>query len=105
MQATSQFNHQLKIYSLSEQAVIIEFGHEISEELLQLITNFQQLISQNPFPGFYTAVPAYTTLSVFFDPVKVIQSNELPGGDCFEKVSGYLLRLKESLKNTPGAQN
>jgi len=105
MPATSQFNHQLKIYSLSERAVTIEFGHEISEGLLQVITNFNQLIGQNPFPGFYTAVPAYTTLSVFFDPVRVIQTRELPGEDCFEKVSGYLLSLKEKLKNTVGTQS
>ncbi len=105
MQTTSQVIHQLKIYSLSEQAVTIEFGQAISEDLLQLITNFNHLINQSPFPGFYAAIPAYTTLSVFFDPVKLIQSQELPGKDCFEKVSGYLLSLKEKLKNTAGAQN
>jgi inhibitor of KinA len=105
MQPTSHVNHQLKIYSLGEQAVTIEFGQAISEDILQLITNFHQLIGQNPFPGFYTAVPAYTTLSVFFDPVKVIQSGELPGIDCFEKVSGYILRLKATLKNTLASQN
>ncbi len=104
MQASSQADHQLKIYSLSEQGVTIEFGQAISEDLLQLITNFHQLVNQNPFPGFYTAVPAYTTLSVFFDPVKVIQSRELPGEDCFEKVSGYILRLKATLKNTLASQ-
>ncbi len=105
MQTTSQADHQLKIYSLSEQGVSIEFGQAISEDLLQLITNFHRLIGQNPFPGFYTAVPAYTTLSVFFDPVRVIQSQALPGENCFEKVSGYLLSLKEKLKNTAGAQS
>ena len=101
MQTTSQVNPQVKIYNLSEQAVTIEFGHEINEDLLHLITNFHQLINQNPFPGFYSTIPAYTTLSVFFDPVQVIQSQELPGKDCFEKVCGYLLRLKERLKNAP----
>jgi inhibitor of KinA len=49
-------------------------------------------------------VPAYTTLSIFFDPVKVIQLQELPGKDCFEKVSGYLLSLEKKLKNTPAVQ-
>ena len=104
MQPTSPVNYQLKIYSLSEQAVTIEFGQAISEDLLQLITNFHRLISQNPFPGFCTAVPAYTTLSVFFDPVRVFQTRELPGEDCFEKVSGYLIGLQKKLKKTPVAQ-
>lgn len=96
-------NPKLPVYSLSEQAVTIEFGREIDQETLERITGFDQLLSQNPFPGFVTSVPAYTTLSVFFDPVRVIQPDELPGRDCFEKVSGYLSQLYEKRGNTNAA--
>ena len=93
-------NPKLPVYSLSEQAVTIEFGREIDENLLELITGFDQLLTQNPFPGFVASVPAYTTLSAFFDPVRVSQSDDLPGRDCFEKVSGYLSQLYEKQENT-----
>lgn len=93
-------NPQLPIYSLSERAVTIEFGREINQNLLELITGFDQLLTENPFPGFVASMPAYTTLSVFFDPLRVIQSGEMPGRDCFEKVSGYLSLLHEKQENT-----
>jgi len=91
---------KLPIYSLSEQAVTIEFGWEISWDILEVITEFDRSLCQNPFPGFIASVPAYTTLSVFFDPVRVILSEGLTGKDCFEKVSGYLSQLREKQENT-----
>ncbi|RYE11705.1 MAG: carboxyltransferase domain-containing protein, partial [Sphingobacteriales bacterium] len=84
----------LNIYYLSERAVTIAFGTTINEDTLQHVSRFNELVTQNPFPGFCTAVPAYTTLSVFFDPMQVFRS-ALPGRDCFAKVSGYLKRLKD----------
>lgn len=81
------------IYYLSEQAVTLEFGHEISETLLQRITGFAERLQQKPFPGFYTVVPAYSTLSIFYDPIKIVQAHELPGKSGFEKVSNYLMQL------------
>lgn len=100
MKSVFPANPPLPIYSLSEQAVTIEFGQEISGDILELITGFDQTLRQNPFPGFIASVPAYTTLSVFFDPVRVIQSDELPGRDCFEKVCSCLSLLYEKRENT-----
>lgn len=81
------------IYTLSEAAVTVEFGDSISGGTLQRINNFNNLLYQRPFPGFKTTVPAYTTLTVFFDPVQVIQAIDLRGAGCFEKVSDYLSAL------------
>ncbi len=81
------------IYFLSEQAITIEFGYEIRQETLKQIRQLDRLIHQKPFPGFKTTVPAYTTLSVFFDPLQVIKNVDFPGHDCFEKVSAYLSQL------------
>ncbi len=102
MQIQSAYNDQFQIYYLSEQAVTLEFGHDINEDLLKKITQFNALIHQNPFPGFCTTVPAYATLSIFFDPLQVIKSADLPGKDCFEKVSFYLQKLKnQPVKEVP----
>jgi inhibitor of KinA len=87
------------IYCLSEGVVSIEFGNEINEHTLQKITVFNALLHQKPFVGFYTSVAAYTTLSVFFDPLQVIVSNTLPGTNCFDKVSAYLITLAGKLKS------
>lgn len=87
--------NNLSIYPISEKAVTIEFGHVIDESLMDRISRFNWLLNQNPFPGLLSTVPAYSTLSIFFDPVKVIQNHTLPGKSCLAKVSGYLNSLKE----------
>lgn len=84
----------IKIYGLSEKSVTVTFGTTIDNDLLRLITDFNQLLLQNPFFGFITTVPAYTTLTVFFDPLSVMLS-DLPGEVCFEKVSAYLNEIAQ----------
>lgn len=87
----------LHIYQLNESAVTIEFGNEISESLLHTITTYNNLLYQKPFDGFITAIPAYSTLTVFFDYLKVFNSS-LPGGRCLGKVSRYLSGLAEAVQ-------
>jgi inhibitor of KinA len=93
METTTANN--LTIYPISEGAVTIEFGNAIDESLMRRIGNFNQLLRQKPFPGIYDTVPAYTTLSVFFDPMVLIQVKDMPGKSCFEKISGYLNQVKD----------
>lgn len=89
------------IYSLNERAVTIEFGTVISEYVWQRVNSFGRLVGQHPFTGFYTSVPAYTTLTVFYDPLLVSRSVDMPGVDCFDKVSTYLTKLHRQKKNSP----
>ncbi|SEO70149.1 5-oxoprolinase subunit PxpB [Mucilaginibacter sp. OK283] len=95
-------NKAFKIYYLSETAVTVEFGQQIAEELLNAVNSLNLLLHQQPFPGFNTTVPAYSTLTVFYDPVIVIKS-DLPGAGCFAKVSGYLDDLKFQKKTAKPA--
>jgi inhibitor of KinA len=85
----------LSIYPISEKAVTIAFGDSISEALMHRINNFDKLIHERPFEGLQTTVPAYCTLSVFFDPLQVLKST-MPGKTCREKVSHYLEQLNET---------
>lgn len=94
-----QVQPDFDIYFLSEEAVTIAFKPEISETQLERITAFNELINQNSFPGFRCSVPAYHTISVFYEPLKVIKS-DLQGLDCFDKVSRYLQKLKHGPKIT-----
>ncbi|MDB5003322.1 MAG: Inhibitor of KinA [Mucilaginibacter sp.] len=87
------------IYYLSERAVTIDFGQQIAEHLLDAISDFNALLHQHPFAGFCTTVPAYATLTVFFDPLAVIKS-AMPGAGCFEKISGYLTNLNQQKKKS-----
>jgi len=85
----------LKGYYLSERAVTVVFAHQISLVTTQTITNINRQLLANPFPGFKAAVPAYTTLTVYFDPQQLIESN-LKGWDNLQKVVNYVSGFSES---------
>jgi inhibitor of KinA len=99
MQTPRPLQHDFQIYALSEQAVTLEFGDVISSGTLKQISSFNKALNGQPFPGFKTAVPAYTTLTVYFDPLEVMGSAMMKGLSCFEKVSGYLSALGISPQN------
>ena len=81
------------IYPLCEYALTVEFGNSIDERVLGRVTGFNKLLLQNPFPGLYQTVPAYASLSVFFEPLTVIRQDSMQGIGCFDKVCNYLRRL------------
>jgi inhibitor of KinA len=81
--------------------VTIEFGNTIDESLMNRIGSFNRLLHQHPFGGMCDTVPAYTTLTVFFDPMVVIWQDQLPGKSVFEKVSGYLQKLSNEENVSP----
>ncbi|SKB40656.1 inhibitor of KinA [Parapedobacter luteus] len=93
------------IYALSEYAVTLDFGEELRADHLTRITAFNMLLHSNPFDGFRASVPAYTTLSVFFDPMVVIRSPNLAGIHCFERVSDYLNKLTDEVDNSVRAKS
>ncbi len=92
MQTLREHYPHLTIYPLSENAITLQFGTGISVDILSQVTIVNQLIQEKPFPGFITTVPAYGTLTVYYDLLQVFKSN-LDGLHGFQKVSNYLLSL------------
>lgn len=90
-------NDHFHIYPLSEKAVTVELGDAIEEGILLRVTALNRLLQAYPFPGMLTTVPAYATVTIFFDPLQVIQSAQLPGDSCFEKVNAYLQQLQHTV--------
>jgi inhibitor of KinA len=86
------FPRGLQIYALNEESVTVKFGEEINGSLAMQISIFNHSLRQQPFPGFLTTVPAYTTIRIVYNPLVVIHSL-LPGNNCYEKVSNYLQSL------------
>lgn len=69
---------------LGDSAVTIDFGEGISLEKNRKILNLANAINEKPFHGFLEAVPAYSTLTVFYNPV------EVGGNDPYEQVCQQL---------------
>jgi inhibitor of KinA len=57
-----------KVKTLSETSVCVTFGEQVSLATNREVLIFNELLLSAPFPGLRATVPAYATLTVFFDP-------------------------------------
>lgn len=60
-----------KIFPLCESALTIDFGDAISVEFNDRVIQLADFIKKNNFEGFIELVPAYSSLTVFYDLVRV----------------------------------
>ena len=60
-----------EIFPLGVTALTIEFGNEISVELNKSVIQLARFFEENSFLGFVETVPAYASLSVFYDVLRV----------------------------------
>jgi inhibitor of KinA len=56
-----------RIYNIHDRAITIEFAQEISEATNRRVIALQHAIESNPFNGFIESVPAYGSLTVYFN--------------------------------------
>ena len=56
-----------RIYNIHDQAITIEFAAEISDATNVQVIAMQHAIESNPIKGFIEAVPAYGSLTVYFN--------------------------------------
>lgn len=64
-------NTSYQIFPLGDSAITIDFGNCIDEEInQQVIARFNQLREQ-PLPGMIEAVPAYSSLTIYYDILAV----------------------------------
>lgn len=77
----------------------IDFGNEISIELNEKVIQLAEFIEQNRFTGLIELVPAYSSLTVFFDLIKVRQNYpDFP--NAFSTVNYFLEKSLQNLKKT-----
>lgn len=88
--------NELTIYRISEKAISVSFGEVIDKEILANISNLNRWILANPFEGFLTTVPAYATLTLFYNPHLVYHNKIFRGLTCFDKIVDYLSQFSFS---------
>ncbi len=55
-----------RIYNIQDQAITIEFAAAINEATNMQVIALQHAVESNPIKGFIEAVPAYSSLTVYF---------------------------------------
>ncbi|WP_316818830.1 5-oxoprolinase subunit PxpB [Pedobacter nyackensis] len=56
-------------YPLGDSAIVLELGQSISEDIQRHISAIGSFLEEYSFEGFIEYVPAFTTVTVFYDPV------------------------------------
>lgn len=57
-----------QLFPLGDAAVVVQFGDSISPTTHLIIQAFNAYLTQQPFAGLRECVPAFTTLTVYYDP-------------------------------------
>ena len=85
----------VKISPLGDSALTLSFGNEISPELNNKVLQLDLLLNHSPFSGFTESVPTYSSISVFYDVVKVVRA--FPAFDtAFEAASSAIASLVQT---------
>jgi inhibitor of KinA len=65
-----------RIYALNEQSLTIEFGEEINPAVNDQVMALHHALQKEPFRGFVESVPAYTTLTVYYDLFQIAKEKD-----------------------------
>lgn len=65
----------IQIRPLSDSALVIQVGEGINEEIHKKIKYIVNLLEKHPFEGFVEAVPAYNSVTVYYNTIDVYFSN------------------------------
>ncbi len=84
--------HTYRIYSLGDTALTVEFGNQVNEQLNDRVMACRQHLQKNIFEGIQEIVPAYSSLTVYYD-VWIIQQKFKPAGPVADWVKTKLQQL------------
>ncbi|MGG1396542.1 5-oxoprolinase subunit PxpB [Bacillus salipaludis] len=88
------------IKPLGDSALIVQFGDEISPAIHHKVQAFSAMVNHHPFEGFVESVPAFTNVTIYYNPVVVHHSVVTPQlMTPFQKVSANLNNLLERMDN------
>jgi inhibitor of KinA len=89
-----------KIFSLGDNALTVDFGNEISVKLNNRVLELARFFNKNSFAGFIEIVPAYSSLSVFYD-VFTVRKNFPEFLTAFAAVKKFTENALENLDELP----
>jgi inhibitor of KinA len=78
MEKTDRRESAMKVHvePLGDHAVVVRFGTSIDPHIHGQVKQFSASLEQDPLPGMVEYIPAYATVTVFYDPVAVYERNK-----------------------------
>lgn len=87
----------MQITPLGDSALIVELGDAINEATHLHVQAARRALVAEPLPGVSEVVPAYTTVTLFYDPCAVVQA----GAPVAEIAEWLGVQVRARLKNPP----
>ncbi|HLG39322.1 MAG TPA: 5-oxoprolinase subunit PxpB [Chitinophagaceae bacterium] len=90
-----------RIFPLGDAAVTIDFGNVIDETINCLVIQLFNGFKTNPLPGMIEAVPAYSSLTIYYDVFEISKTNAT--GTEYDFISGQInkrLQQEQSFINS-----
>ncbi len=90
----------INVQPFGDRAIYISFGHKIDTSIHTKIQAFVRYLENHPFDGMLECVPAYTNVTIHYDPLAVLQKHAIRKRSSFlyspfEIASNY---VKEALQ-------
>lgn len=85
-----------KIFPLSDSAITIDFGNVIDEKINDIVMQLYQYCFKNAFLGMKEAMPAYASLTIFYDVFQV-RKNYNSFESAYAFVENFLIKSYENL--------
>ncbi|WP_187263229.1 5-oxoprolinase subunit PxpB [Pontibacter beigongshangensis] len=90
IKAAHAFPSAYQLFPLGDAAIVVQFGDKISLEVHKKVRAFAALLDENTFEGFVELVPAFRTVTVYYNPWQVSQRGQ---HDPYQAVIDLLLPL------------
>lgn len=88
-----------KIFPLSDSAITIDFGNVIDERINDIVMQLYQSCTKNAFVGMKEAMPAYASLTIFYD-VFSVKKNNILYKSAYAFVEDFLIKSYENIGET-----
>lgn len=92
---------QIEYIPLGEAAILIEFGKAINIKTHRKVKSFADYLDRQPLPGMIEYVAAFSSLTVFYDPLVVIRLNQAAGTQsAYELVTAMVQDIVAKLEHS-----
>lgn len=94
---------EFTLHPLDDRSVMIELGKEINNETVEKVKQLSSFFEEQSLDWLIEYVPAFTTISIFYDPMYFFNSLEkaLPYTRVCEKIKELLLNFKMNERSEP----
>lgn len=101
-QANTKTAMKFEIMPLGDGALLVEFGTSISPEIHKKVKSLTDYLDKNSFPGMIEYVAAFTSVTVFYEPVTILSriDEKMKNKTAGEIVTGLLRGFMEKLDST-----